>query len=213
MSGILRIAGGMKRSWPDLSESQILMRAMRDTNLAKLDRKYQQNDFSIFLGVLRDLFPEVDCPAIVNPSLQKAINEVIADPDPSYWGPPTESRYWRHVGRPNLVAADAFVAKTINLYEVLSVRHCVFVLGCAGSAKSELWKTLAAAQSFLKEGGGRTLYNALNPKAVTSNDLYGKRESVYERERRRGVCSRASHPYYASLGACRLRPPGDQGCL
>ena len=53
------------------------------------------------------------------------------------------------------------------------MRHCVFVLGTAGAAKSELWKTLAAAQSFLGEGGGRTMYNALNPKAVTSNELYG----------------------------------------
>ena len=53
------------------------------------------------------------------------------------------------------------------------MRHCVFVLGTAGAAKTELWKTLAAAQTHLKIGGGRTQYATLNPKAVTSNDLYG----------------------------------------
>ena len=53
------------------------------------------------------------------------------------------------------------------------MRHCVFVLGTAGAAKSELWKTLAAAQAFTSMGGGNTLYNPLNPKAVTSNKLYG----------------------------------------
>jgi len=89
---------------------------------------------------------------------------VIADPDEKWWGP---------LGRPALQPEENFVVKTINLYEALSVRHCVFVLGTAGAAKSELWKCLAAAQSFMGMGGGNTLYNALNPKAVTSNELYG----------------------------------------
>ena len=160
MSGVLRIAGGMKRADPDKSEEQILMRAMRDTNLPK----FVQADFGIFLGVINDLYPKVDCPAIVNPVLQKAIKDVIQDPDSQYWG---------SLGRPNLQPEETFVVKTINLYEALSVRHCVFVLGTAGSAKSELWKTLAAAQSWLKEGGGKSMYSALNPKAVTSNELYG----------------------------------------
>ena len=53
------------------------------------------------------------------------------------------------------------------------MRHCVLVLGTAGAAKAELWKTLAAAQAFTSMGGGNTLYNPLNPKAVTSNKLYG----------------------------------------
>ena len=55
----------------------------------------------------------------------------------------------------------------------MSVRHCVFVLGPAGSAKTELWKTLAEAQTEMQTGGGATRVQALNPKAVTSNDLYG----------------------------------------
>ena len=55
----------------------------------------------------------------------------------------------------------------------MSVRHCVFVLGTAGSAKTELWKTLRRAQTYLNIGGGRSQYDSLNPKAVTSNDLYG----------------------------------------
>ena len=160
MSGVLRIAGGMKRADPEKSEQQILMRAMRDTNLPK----FVQADFGIFLGVITDLYPKVDCPAIINPDLKKAIMDVIADKETSYWGT---------LGRPRLQAEENFVIKTINLFEALSVRHCVFVLGTAGAAKSELWKTLAAAQSFTSMGGGNTLYNPLNPKAVTSNELYG----------------------------------------
>ena len=160
MSGVLRIAGGMKRADPDKSEKQILMRAMRDTNLPK----FVQADFGIFQKVITDLYPGIDCPAIINPALKQAIQDVIKDPETHWWGT---------LGRPVLQAEENFVIKTINLFEALSVRHCVFVLGTAGAAKSELWKTLAAAQSFMKIGGGNTLYNPLNPKAVTSNELYG----------------------------------------
>ena len=68
---------------------------------------------------------------------------------------------------------DGFVSKTVALSELLSVRHCVFILGAAGSAKTQVWKTLANAQTLLGVGGGRTLCGTLNPKAVTSNELYG----------------------------------------
>ena len=164
MSGVLRIAGGMKRGDPDKSESQILMRAMRDTNLPK----FVQADFGIFLFLINDLFPKLECPAIVDPELAAAIKHVITDPEESYWS--TWGKYGR---RPGLQPEESFVGKCVNLAEAMSVRHCVFVLGTAGAAKTELWKTLGAAQTYLQMGGGKTQYDALNPKAVTSNELYG----------------------------------------
>ena len=164
MSGVLRIAGGMKRGDPEKSESQILMRAMRDTNLPK----FVQADFGIFLYLINDLYPKLECPAIVDPTLSAAIKHVIIDTTESYWA--TWGKYGR---RPGLQPEEAFVAKCVSLQEALSVRHCVFVLGTAGAAKSELWKTLAAAQTYLQVGGGKTQFDALNPKAVTSNELYG----------------------------------------
>ena len=161
---MLRIAGGMKRGDPDKSEAQILMRAMRDTNLPK----FVQADFGIFLYLINDLFPKLECPAVVDPELSAAIKHVITDPDESYW------QAWGKYGRrPNLQPEEAFVGKCVNLAEALSVRHCVFVLGTAGAAKSELWKTLGAAQTYLQVGGGKTQYDALNPKSVSSDDLYG----------------------------------------
>ena len=164
MSGVLRIAGGMKRADPEKSEAQILMRAMRDTNLPK----FVQADFGIFLALINDLFPKLDCPAIINPELSAAIRHVITDPSEEHWA--TWGKYGR---RPHLQPEETFVKKTVDLQEALSVRHCVFVLGCAGSAKTELWKTLAAAQTYLKVGGGKSQFDTLNPKAVTSNELYG----------------------------------------
>ena len=79
---------------------------------------------------------------------------------------------WGKYGRrPQLQPEDAFVKKTVDLQEALSVRHCVFVLGAAGSAKSQLWRTLQSAQSHLRLGGEKSVSASLNPKAVSSDDL------------------------------------------
>jgi dynein heavy chain len=151
MKGILRIAGGLKRSEPSKTEYQILMRALRDTNLPK----FVLADFGIFLGLINDLFPKVDERAKTDPQLVQACKEVIAKPDSS------------------LQPEELFITKICNLAEMLGVRHCCFVLGAAGAAKTKLWETLAQAQTHLHIGGGATICQALNPKAVTTNELYG----------------------------------------
>ena len=46
-------------------------------------------------------------------------------------------------------AEEIFVDKCVNLYELLNIRHCVFVLGAAGSAKSRCGSTLVSAQTHL----------------------------------------------------------------
>ena len=89
------------------------------------------------------------------PTNTKAVRDVIADPACT------------------LQPEEVFINKVVSLYEIFSVRHCVFVLGAAGSAKSQVWQTLARAQSSISLEGGKTAVCALNPKAVTSNELYG----------------------------------------
>jgi hypothetical protein len=49
------VAGGFKRADPSLSEQAVLMRSLRDTNVAKIDG----DDLKIFMGLLEDLFPGV----------------------------------------------------------------------------------------------------------------------------------------------------------
>ena len=53
VKSVLRIAGGMLRAEPELDEAAILMRALRDSNTAKII----QEDEPIFFGLLGDLFP------------------------------------------------------------------------------------------------------------------------------------------------------------
>ena len=129
------------------------MRALRDTNLPK----FVDADFGIFLGLVIDLFPKVESPKQTDPAITAALNEVLDD---------VETPFVRD-------EHDVFVAKCLSLAELFSVRHCVFVLGAAGSAKSCVWQALAKAQTNIGHGGGKTAFATLNPKAVSSNELYG----------------------------------------
>ena len=150
MTGVLRIAGGLKRTYTADSETAILMRALRDSNLPK----FVSADYNIFLGLISDLFPKTESPRVANNELVAAVRHVIEE-------------------GAELQAEDVFVNKTIDLFDVLGIRHCVFILGAAGSGKSQVWRTLQAAQTHLGIGGGKSMVAPLNPKAVTSNELYG----------------------------------------
>lgn len=50
------------------------------------------------------------------------------------------------------------------------MRHCCFIIGNSGCGKSAVWKTLAAA--FTSQGN-ETIYDITDPKAVTSDELFG----------------------------------------
>lgn len=54
--------------------------------------------------------------------------------------------------------------------ELLFVRHSVFIVGFAGTGKSQVWKTLYRTYQNQKL---RPYYNDLNPKAVTNDELFG----------------------------------------
>lgn len=52
----------------------------------------------------------------------------------------------------------------------MEVRHCVFVIGPPGCGKTCVWKCLCKAHT---NKGEITEYDTLNPKAVTSDELFG----------------------------------------
>lgn len=54
--------------------------------------------------------------------------------------------------------------------EIMEVRHCIFVIGPPGCGKTAVWKTLIRLQNNM---GEVTSYDTLNPKAVTSDELFG----------------------------------------
>ena len=65
---------------------------------------------------------------------------------------------------------NRFIGKCCSLLDILFVRHCCFIIGPPGSSKTSVWKSLLQT---LKSMGQQGKYETLNPKAITSDELYG----------------------------------------
>lgn len=60
--------------------------------------------------------------------------------------------------------------QVVQLEELLAVRHSVFVVGSAGTGKSQVLKSLHKTYQIMKR---RPVWADLNPKAVTNDELFG----------------------------------------
>lgn len=67
------MAGVAKREMPDAPESVVLMRVLRDMNFPK----FVFEDVPLFLGLLKDLFPGIECPRAGYPELTDAVKNVL----------------------------------------------------------------------------------------------------------------------------------------
>ena len=140
------MAGALKRGDPDRPEDQVLMRALRDFSLPKII----SDDNPVFLGLISDLFPSLDVPRKRDLEFEKAVKHAACDL--------------------KLQPEESFVLKVVQLEELLFVRHSVFIVGNAGTGKTQVWKTLYRTYQNLKR---KPMFNDLNPKAVTNDELYG----------------------------------------
>lgn len=146
LNAVLRMAGVLKRSSPDISETLVLMRALRDMNYPK----FVFEDVPLFLGLIRDLFPGMDCPRVGYPDFNEAV-ETAFDSN-------------------NYVVLPEQVDKVVQLYETMMTRHSTMVVGPTGGGKTVVINTLARAQTIL---GLPTTIRILNPKACSVIELYG----------------------------------------
>lgn len=163
IKSVLVVAGAFKRAEPTLSEDALLMRALRDFNIPKI----VQEDEVVFFGLLGDLFPGLDPPRKRDENLEHFVVEAC-----------------KNLGNhPD----ETFCLKVVQLEELLAIRHCVFVMGPAGSGKSQCWRTLKEARD-LRDPSMTTKVVDLNPKAVKTEELYGY-ISLSTREWRDGLLS------------------------
>jgi dynein heavy chain len=146
VKSLLRQAGKLKREDPDMDEYPILMRALRDFNTPKITT----NDMPIFLRLVMDLFPGVVAETKFDQEFEKVCRGVIV--------------------QRGLQADDGFTVKVVSLLDILGVRHCCFIIGPPGSSKTEVWKSLMTSVNSLGQEGK---FETLNPKAITSDELYG----------------------------------------
>ncbi|XP_074463065.1 dynein axonemal heavy chain 10 [Larus michahellis] len=146
LKSVLVMAGELKRGSADLSEEVVLMRALRDMNLPK----FVFEDVPLFLGLISDLFPGLDCPRVRYPNFNDAVEQVLE-----------EGGY--------VVLPDQ-VDKVVQMYETMLTRHTTMVVGPTGGGKSVVINALCQAQNKL---GLLTKLYTLNPKAMSVIELYG----------------------------------------
>ena len=151
IGSVLKVAGTFLRAEKDRTiapEAGLLMRALRDFNLPKISG----DDLVVFMGLMKDLFPDVfsRMPKARDENFEKLAAEMAV--------------------KAALQPADYFIQNVVDLQDLLAIRHCVFTIGSSGNNKSEAFKTLAACWTAQ---GKKTKYYDVNPKAFTSNELYG----------------------------------------
>jgi dynein heavy chain len=165
IKSVLVVAGGFKREDATLTEQAVLMRSLRDTNVAKIDG----DDLKIFMGLLADLFPGIDVPRARDYEFEEILVSVMEN-DYGYTHDP-----------------DGYLLlKITQLIELLAIRHCVFLMGNAGSFKSSMWKILKNAKTRV---GDKTTVVDFSPKAISTNELYGF-VNMQTREWKDGILSK-----------------------
>ncbi|XP_064550918.1 dynein axonemal heavy chain 10 [Drosophila montana] len=146
LNSVLRMAGVMKRQSEDLPEAVVLMRVLRDMNFPK----FIFEDVPLFLGLIKDLFPGIDCPRIGYPDFNAATRQVLVN-DGYILLPDQED-------------------KVVQMYETMMTRHSTMLVGPTGGGKTVVINALVKAQSHM---GLPTKCIVLNPKACSVIELYG----------------------------------------
>ncbi|GAX82307.1 hypothetical protein CEUSTIGMA_g9736.t1 [Chlamydomonas eustigma] len=154
---VLRAAGNLKRKLPDQKEDVLMLRAITDVNLPK----FLDEDVPLFEGILSDLFPGVQLPAIDYLDITEALTA--------------------NAIKAGLQPLPSFIEKAIQLYEMVVVRHGLMLVGQSFGMKTSCIRVLAAALTDMQAAGKgemKTKVATLNPKSVTLGQLYGQDDPV-----------------------------------
>uniref|UniRef100_A0A663EF90 Dynein heavy chain hydrolytic ATP-binding dynein motor region domain-containing protein n=1 Tax=Aquila chrysaetos chrysaetos TaxID=223781 RepID=A0A663EF90_AQUCH len=117
IKSVLVVAGSLKRDDPERPEDQVLMRSLRDFNIPKI----VTDDVPVFMGLIGDLFPALDVPRKRDLNFESFVRQAVLD-------------------------LRLVFSQVVQLEELLTVRHSVFVVGNAGTGKSQ--KTVRAGGNF-----------------------------------------------------------------
>uniref|UniRef100_A0A8D0EJN3 Dynein heavy chain hydrolytic ATP-binding dynein motor region domain-containing protein n=1 Tax=Strix occidentalis caurina TaxID=311401 RepID=A0A8D0EJN3_STROC len=117
IKSVLVVAGSLKRDDPERPEDQVLMRSLRDFNIPKI----VTDDVPVFMGLIGDLFPALDVPRKRDLNFESFVRQAVLD-------------------------LRLVFSQVVQLEELLTVRHSVFVVGNAGTGKSQ--KTVRAGDNF-----------------------------------------------------------------
>ena len=159
IKSVLVVAGSLLRAREGQPEADVLYRALRDFNIPKISG----NDLPIFMGLLKDLFPGTDPERERDFTFEEVIKETATEM--------------------GLTVDNDFILRTVQLSELLAIRHCVFLMGPTGVGRTECYSVLAKAiekgtdnpeNPYLQiNNKKKVLIKDINPKAISTYELYG----------------------------------------
>ena len=147
-----KLAAGAVKSTDGVVEPQIIVQSIRETIAPKLVR----DDAILMEQIESEAFPGVQYLPAPLEDLRKALGEVV------------EER--------KLVAADSWLTKVLQLYQIQSLHHGVMMVGNSGTGKSTAWQTLLTA--LQKVDGIEGVCHVIDPKVMSKESLYGTLDST-----------------------------------
>jgi len=151
VKSVINAAGLLKRADPEMPEDQLLLRALRDVNVPK----FLKDDLPLFENIISDLFPGVERPQIDYGALMDQMKLSCA--------------------ALNKQPTEPFLAKIIQLYDTIQVRHGLMIVGPTGGGKTSNYKALAHSMTAIQhlEKYEKVNYHILNPKSIKMGQMYG----------------------------------------
>ena len=153
IKSVLNCAGALKRTESEMTELNILMRAINDMNAPK----WVAQDRPLYQGLIGDIFPGMDLPQSDYGKLEEAIREALT--------------------AAGLQQEEHTISKCKHTYETMITRHGNMLVGSTLGGKSTAWKTLSEAKTRLHkagvEGYEKVQYFVINPKSISMDELYG----------------------------------------
>lgn len=158
VKSVLTAAGNLKLRYPDDDESELVLRAILEVNLAK----FLSQDVPLFQGIISDLFPGTPWP---NPDYGALMDALI-----------------QNCHNRKLQPTEWYLKKIIQVYEMMIVRHGFMIVGEPLGGKTESFKVLAKSMEDLEKleipDFHAVKYKVISPKAVKMGQLYGSFDPV-----------------------------------
>ena len=157
LKSVLNSAGAIKRQAitddkaaanQPLAEQRIILRSFCDTVVPKLVAE----DVPLLDTLVQGVFPGTELPRVTESRLRTALSE--------------ECRHRQ------LLEGEGFIAKVLQLHQIMRLQHGVMLVGPTGCGKTTAWRTLLSALGRLEQGKGE--FYVIDPKALSKEELYGR---------------------------------------